>query len=342
MKNNLKRPLCATAAVSALLALSFTPAFAQDATVAAPPAVQTVAPAATVVPPPVNTAPPVVMTPQLGNPVTSPPAATNPPVESRPVVQAVPATPEAQVAPAPQQNAATEQPAAQTARAAEPRSSVAAQPPAVVQSQGPAAPVGSVVAEPADMAAPIAVPVGVEESAAPLPAGLADDETGLPAETIVGLLALLGAGGTAFAWWTLRRRKSAFERSRPEVIVPYSPPVREPVAEQSRVAVQPAPLPAATSIADDQTALPLSLAPQTVGKLPTGSARQALLERMVAAAPDEANPFVSRKARRKRARIILQARDYREREADAGGFDWRTHSGSATQRNSPIPQPVTV
>lgn len=35
--------------------------------------------------------------------------------------------------------------------------------------------------------------------------------------------------------------------------------------------------------------------------------REALLERMVAAKPDRANPFVSRKARRKRARLILQS-----------------------------------
>jgi len=351
MKNNLKRPLCATAAVSAVLALSSTPAFAQDATVAAPPAVQTVAPAATIAPPPVNTASPVVMNPQLGTPIGSPSAATNPRLESRPVVQAVPTTPEAQVTaatpPAPQQNAASESPAAQTTRTTEPRSAAAAQAPAAAQPEEPSALAGPVAAEPADIAAPLAapaspVPASVEESVTPQPVGTLDSGTGLPPESIVGLLALLGAGGTAFAWWALRRRKSAFERSRPEVIVPYSPPVSQSVADQQRPAAQSAPLPAATSIADDHTALPLSLAPQTAGKLPTGSARQALLERMVAAAPDEANPFVSPKARRKRARIILQARDYREREADAGGFDWRTHRSSVTQRVTPVQQPVTV
>lgn len=37
------------------------------------------------------------------------------------------------------------------------------------------------------------------------------------------------------------------------------------------------------------------------------SERDALLNRMVAAAPDAANPFTSRKARRRRARLILQS-----------------------------------
>ncbi|MFY7836495.1 MAG: hypothetical protein ACOVQ0_09475 [Novosphingobium sp.] len=35
--------------------------------------------------------------------------------------------------------------------------------------------------------------------------------------------------------------------------------------------------------------------------------REALIERMVAAAPDAANPFTSRKARRRRARLIMQS-----------------------------------
>jgi hypothetical protein len=62
------------------------------------------------------------------------------------------------------------------------------------------------------------------------------------------------------------------------------------------------------------------------GPVPTGEARQRLLDEMTAAAPDEANPFTSSKARRKRARIILQAREH---EQSTEPFDWRTYRSPA-------------
>ncbi len=39
----------------------------------------------------------------------------------------------------------------------------------------------------------------------------------------------------------------------------------------------------------------------------TASEREALIERIVASPPDDANPFQSRKARRRRARIMVQS-----------------------------------
>jgi hypothetical protein len=58
-------------------------------------------------------------------------------------------------------------------------------------------------------------------------------------------------------------------------------------------------------------------APALSGAVPHGEARLALLDRMVAAAPDEANPFTSVKARRKRARIILQSREVAQQGSPA-------------------------
>jgi hypothetical protein len=63
---------------------------------------------------------------------------------------------------------------------------------------------------------------------------------------------------------------------------------------------------------------------------PDMTRRDALLETMVAAAPDEDNPFTTRKARLHRARMILAARDAAPALATTGGFDWRTYRPGAT------------
>jgi hypothetical protein len=65
------------------------------------------------------------------------------------------------------------------------------------------------------------------------------------------------------------------------------------------------------------------------GPVPTGEARQQLIDAMVAAPPDEANPFTSLRARRKRARIILQARERELRDQATQPFDWRTYKSPA-------------
>ena len=83
------------------------------------------------------------------------------------------------------------------------------------------------------------------------------------------------------------------------------------------------------------------------GPVPTGEAREALLRRMVEAAPDAENPFTSGKARRRRARLILQAREQRQREIDRKPFDFRTYQPSnQTQTDGAFaprsPAPLTV
>ncbi|MCW1402059.1 hypothetical protein OKA06_06870 [Novosphingobium sp. MW5] len=67
------------------------------------------------------------------------------------------------------------------------------------------------------------------------------------------------------------------------------------------------------------------------GPIPTGGERQALIERMVAAAPDASNPFRSRKTRRKRARILLAAAEHRQRTAATEPFDFRKYESFSQQ-----------
>lgn len=74
------------------------------------------------------------------------------------------------------------------------------------------------------------------------------------------------------------------------------------------------------------------------GPVPSGEARERLLAEMVAAEPDEANPFTSAKARRRRARIILQAREQEQSQQAAAPFDWRTYRSptSSEPANPPM------
>jgi hypothetical protein len=57
--------------------------------------------------------------------------------------------------------------------------------------------------------------------------------------------------------------------------------------------------------------------------VPAGDAREALIQEMVAAEPDDANPFRTRKARRRRARTLLAQRDAELHQAATQPFDWR-------------------
>jgi hypothetical protein len=62
------------------------------------------------------------------------------------------------------------------------------------------------------------------------------------------------------------------------------------------------------------------------GPVPTGAARHELIAQMVAATPDEANPFCSIRARSRRARINLQHREQQLRDAATAPFDWRNYA----------------
>lgn len=110
----------------------------------------------------------------------------------------------------------------------------------------------------------------------------------------------------------LDRRVAALERSldadsSPD---PQAAPAPQPLAGSVRELRRPAPPPAASlAHTGASVALPRAL-PERFED------RDVLLRRMIAAAPDRANPFTSYRARRKRARLILQSlgRDFADSE----------------------------
>jgi hypothetical protein len=137
------------------------------------------------------------------------------------------------------------------------------------------------------------------------------DNSTLPVLPIAGLalLGVLGAAGFAASRRSRQRNAMAQYKvvtadSPLPVFVPIPAPARA-MPEQVRYAWTPkAATAAAPAISDENP-------------VPTGAEREELLARMVAAEPDAANPFTSGKARRRRARIILQSREHRQQEAAA-------------------------
>lgn len=112
----------------------------------------------------------------------------------------------------------------------------------------------------------------------------------------VGVAAtLLVLGGVAFA---ATRRRRVWEQDADFVPPVVNRPATRPMAERPIQTERPAAAPGMAS-----TAAPTS-----------ADDRAALIERMVAAAPDASNPFTSAKARRRRARLIVQSMPQTSRE----------------------------
>lgn len=255
-------------------------------------------------------------------PAAAAPAPAQAPVMTQsPVVQTIPATPMAEPAAAirnpPRVAAAPRQTAPRTATRSASAAAVAI--PAVTTPPRVPAPVSPTSAVPA---APVAAPL---PEPAPLPAtatqptedGLTGAEAGL-----LGLLAVTGLGGAALIATRSRRRRPV-EGEALEVA-----PMVETVPEPERAAASP-----------ERFAMP-------AGPVPTDSERDELLKRMVAAPPDEANPFISRKRRVHRARILLaeRERELRDRstERSAEPFDWRTYrpTGANAAQRAEVPGAV--
>lgn len=311
-------------AIAAVLALGSTPSFAQDAA----PSLDLPGQTAPVATPPVVVTPPVVApaapTPVLTLPVAAPEAATEAPPE-RPAARTQREAPRS---------------AARSARTAETAAPVAAAAPAAAAN--PAAPV--VIPSPAPLPeTPIAAaPVAPEAT----PAATTEPSSLGLAAAIAAALAALGLGGAAFAASRSRRRKAAMmEDAAPEVTpivaAPPAEPTRFPAGLREAAAID-APAfafaPARQAIAQPEPARGQSTERFAIpaGPVPTGEAREALLERMTAAAPDEANPFTSAKARRKRARLILQAREAERPATAAQPFDWRTYQPAERKVDEPV------
>jgi|GEM_PF-485322 len=346
-------------AIAAVLALTATPLFAQDAAVPAeapdaidapPPISQPESitgqdsivslPDTTASPQPAPSAQPAPVTPV--SPTTAPSAAPSPTVAPSPTIIPETVTAESQSAPAPQAPASNPAPAPapQPSPSAEAETEPAAPAPAPV-----AAPANNVTEEAADAApattdvsdeigssddafrtetVPLAAPVDTttDFDTTPVETGTMDGAL----ESALGLLLALGVG--IFGIAALRRsrkkqlRKGAYYKVRPtepvrDPVTPVAEPVpaathAEPVVERDiREWAHPLPprKPVVTSataggLANTGAAVPLpSSMPESFEE------RDALIRRMVAAKPDRANPFVSPKARLKRARLILQSLD---------------------------------
>lgn len=235
-----------------------------------------------------------------------------------PVVQAITPTPMAEPAPAirnPPRVAA--EPRQTVPRAATRSASAAIAVPAATTPPpvpAPAAVLPAATVPAAPVAAPLPEPAPLPATATqPTEDGLTGVEAGL-----LGLLAVVGLGGAALIAARSRRRRPV--EGEPLEVAPMIAAVPEP----ERVPASP-----------ERFAMP-------AGPVPTGSERDELLKRMVAAPPDEANPFISRKRRVHRARILLAERERELRDRSTEPFDWRTYRPTGANAAQRAEAPGTV
>lgn len=330
MTHTSSRSLCASAAITAVLALGSIPAVAQEVapSLELPQSVTPPAASAPVVAP--TSVAPVVISP---SPTTVP--ATTPTIVLPDVTSAA-APAEAPSEPAQRTTQRSATTARSTAQPSAPETVPAE--PQPVSGTAPVAPLNPEIGDTLDNS-PVPSTDAAMGNAAPVEAAPpVEDGDGAPVGAIAGLLALLAVGAGSVAAMRSRRRSQLHSdsisgartevepaRSSPEYSV--APSVAAPakpaatVGYASAAASPPAPTanraykPAAQ--ADDRFAM-------REGPVPTGEARQQLLRDMVAAAPDKANPFRSPSYRRKRARVILQHREHLQRQ-HKDQFDWRAY-----------------
>lgn len=211
----------------------------------------------------------------------SPPAPTIviPTVAPEPV-----AVPEATTAASPAPARPVSTPARRTVAQSEART-----PAPSTQAQQPSEPVSPTLTPAPVAAAPVAEPapaIPAQAVPAQTDSGTSDDW----AVPVGAAATLLVVGGAAIA---MRRRRRPYEQD-----VDFLPPVvNRPVGRPER-RVGEAPVPPSPS----QPAFAMAPA-----RMATPTEREALIERIVASPPDAANPFTSRKARRRRARIMVQS-----------------------------------
>ncbi|GAC1407646.1 MAG: hypothetical protein NVSMB69_08250 [Novosphingobium sp.] len=181
--------------------------------------------------------------------------------------------------------------------------------------------------------APTPAPEQAQPASVPQPAAAQPSDNG----SLLGLGALdaLGIVGLG-AFAARRRRRVVIEDEAPASINPIvtgtAPVVTAPVVT--------APDYATYDLAETDE-VPSSGLTMPDGPVPTGEARQRLIDRMVAAAPDSANPFTTVKGRRRRARLILQARENGQQQPGQDGFDWRNFQ-TTREAAQPVADRTTV
>lgn len=352
--------LRATTAICAVLALGSTPAWAQEvAPTIDVPAASAPAPAQPTIVLPAEAPPPAA-------PAAPPVMTSQPMVQQTPVVTPPPAAVVAEEA-TPTRPTATERSAARAAaRATSTSNSTPTQPAAAAVAPTPAVPMTADAPMSPAASVPLAQPATTPPPADtslqndPQEGAQALDDNSATAMVGAGAALLLALGLGTFAVTRRRRRAEAQEDAvltapatayaepapRPVVQRPVStaPAATPVVAPQHAPAM---PLDARRSIGEEElvpATHPAASQPVSLdGPVPqTREGRDALLDRMVSAAPDASNPFTSRKARLRRARIILQSREIDEKNAATKPFDWRTYQSSTSNPAPATPPRVTA
>ncbi len=301
MTKHINRSSCAFHAIAASLALCSTPLFAQEVSPAAPAAASA------------NPAPIVVLPTQ--SPVAEPVAAATVDVPDATAAVGAPtrAVPKARAAPA-------------ARPAAAPR--VARQ--AATSTAPVAAAAKPLIAAPAPVTVTPALSTLTRTPAQAAPAPALQPEAAQPADNsaVLGLGALAALGIAGLGLFATRRRRTIVA-SAPVILEPIDAAPAFAMPAFATPAFVPQPAYATYDLtepaADNARPIPGHNVSMPDGPVPTGDARQQLIDRMVAAAPDAANPFTSVKGRRHRARLILQAREHEQQLAGSDGFDWRKH-----------------
>lgn len=251
---------------------------------------------------------PVIVVPDIEPPAAQ---ATPAPIPPASAVEVADTAPEDVAAPAPAASANA------PVRAAGPSTE-----PATPASPSELAEEANVVAGPISPAAPIVqdLPVNAQSAA---PSVESAEESEAPGSIVAWAAAMVAL--VFGAYFIFGRRRKAVRRVVPPVIErPVLEPKQQPAVAEASVR--------ATPVEDARVREPVQFAAHAPvgGGLPhTGAAvalprtlpdsfeeRDALLKRMIAARPDRANPFVSRRARAKRARLILQSlgKDFSDRK----------------------------
>lgn len=295
---------CAAVAIAASAALPLTPVLAQDAATAEP----------TIIFPPVSTDP--IAPPESVAPPAPVVTTQSGPVRQDPVI----VLPEnlSSVTPEPAAEARTTK--AKSAIASRARVNRAEAAPVRQQSATPVAPVTPSMKEPASLQEAAASEANLSSASATqggkegaTEIARADNNNGLIA-AIAGLLAVLAGGGLIAA---IRRRRSATTLDDGEEEQTY--PL--PRSENSAPISQPAPavplagystLSFSSGVPESHFAVKAKSSTSDPIPLPEKAPdsfeeRDALLRRLVEAKPDRANPFRSRGARVRRARLIIQS-----------------------------------
>lgn len=346
MTNTRLTARCAPVAIAAILALGPTSGFAQDAQtmpVPMPTTTSVPAPSPTIPSPPIMQSP---VTPAPTPATTNSPEAarrfvSNPQVQDTPEPTPT-ATAEPTAAPAP----STITSAPETTPAAARSTTVPTRTAAAPGSRTPDTSIEGSNSNEEPVGTETGQPIAEYDPTLPLPADNVASQSnelenaresgfiGLLAAALAGLIPI-GLAVAAVVWWRRRSRPVA-AAPQPTVVRRSEPtkPVTKPDTARAPVFTrQDAPRPAMLPSIDAQPALAsgggVAVAERTSSKARTEphydepqvpsddvrspapeytSARNRMIERMVDAEPDHSNPFRTRKARRRRARLILASR----------------------------------